>query len=377
MSGIYLHIPFCRQACHYCDFHFSTNLENQNDVIAALKRELFLRKQYLDNEPVKTIYFGGGTPSVLSSAQLKELMTVIQHNFILEPEAEITLEANPEDLTIENLMVFQETGINRLSIGIQSFDPKVLKFINRSHNEEAAFTSFTLARKAGFKNISIDLIYSIPDQPDSIWLKNIHQAIDLQPEHISSYSLTIEERTVFGRWHEKGKLKSIDDEDAARQLEILMKEMDQAGYEQYEISNFSKPGFQSKHNSSYWKREPYLGIGPSAHSYNGSSRQYNVSNNYEYLKNLNLDIVPFVREELSREDKINDFLLTSLRTSWGADLSILRLEMNYDVLKVHSAYLKKLLDENFIRIENDFLTLTNKGKLLADKISSDLFLVTT
>lgn len=377
MSGIYLHIPFCRQACHYCDFHFSTNLENQNDVIAALKRELVLRKQYLDNEPVKTIYFGGGTPSVLSSAQLKELMTVIQDNFILEPEPEITLEANPEDLTIENLMVFQERGINRLSIGIQSFDPKVLKFINRSHNEEAAITSFKLARKAGFNNISIDLIYSIPDQPDSIWLKNIQQAIDLQPEHISSYSLTIEEKTVFGRWHEKGKLKPTDDEDAARQLEILMKEMDQAGYEQYEISNFSKSGFQSKHNSSYWKREPYLGIGPSAHSYNGTSRQYNVSNNYEYLKNLNLDIVPFVREELSREDKINDFLLTSLRTSWGTDLSILRLEMNYDVLNVHSTYLKKLLDENFIRIENDFLTLTNRGKLLADKISSDLFLVTT
>lgn len=377
MSGIYLHIPFCRQACHYCDFHFSTNLENQNDVIAALKRELVLRKQYLDNEPVKTIYFGGGTPSVLSSAQLKELMTVIQDNFILEPEPEITLEANPEDLTIENLMVFQETGINRLSIGIQSFDPKVLKFINRSHNEEAAITSFKLARKAGFNNISIDLIYSIPDQPDSIWLKNIQQAIDLQPEHISSYSLTIEEKTVFGRWHEKGKLKPTDDEAAARQLEILMKEMDQAGYEQYEISNFSKSGFQSKHNSSYWKREPYLGIGPSAHSYNGTSRQYNVSNNYEYLKHLNLDIVPFVREELSREDKINDFLLTSLRTSWGTDLSILRLEMNYDVLNVHSTYLKKLLDENFIRIENDFLTLTNRGKLLADKISSDLFLVTT
>lgn len=377
MSGIYLHIPFCRQACHYCDFHFSTNLENQNDVIAALKRELVLRKQYLDNEPVKTIYFGGGTPSVLSSAQVKELMTVIQDNFILEPEPEITLEANPEDLTIENLMVFQETGINRLSIGIQSFDPKVLKFINRSHDEEAAITSFKLARKAGFNNISIDLIYSIPDQPDSIWLKNIQQAIDLQPEHISSYSLTIEEKTVFGRWHEKGKLKPTDDEDAARQLEILMKEMDQAGYEQYEISNFSKSGFQSKHNSSYWKREPYLGIGPSAHSYNGTSRQYNVSNNYEYLKHLNLDIVPFVREELSREDKINDFLLTSLRTSWGTDLSILRLEMNYDVLNVHSTYLKKLLDENFIRIENDFLTLTNRGKLLADKISSDLFLVTT
>lgn len=376
MAGIYLHIPFCKQACHYCDFHFSTNLEKQNDMVDAIATELILQKGYLAEEPLKTIYLGGGTPSILSISQLEKLLNTIAENFSVKSDAEITLEANPDDLTPQKLGSLKKAGINRLSIGIQSFDNYVLKFLNRVHDSHTAISTFNQAREAGFDNISIDLIYAIPDQSDSTWRSNIQQAVDLQPDHISSYSLTIEEKTVFGRWHKKGKLTAIDDESSARQLETLMEVLGHNGYDQYEISNFSKPGFISKHNSSYWKRERYLGVGPGAHSYDGASRQYNVSNNHEYLRNLQLNKIPYTLESLSREDKINDFLLTSLRTSWGTDLSILRSEMNYDLLELHKAYIEKLLSQGFIRIENDFLILTNKGKLLADKISSDLFLIT-
>ncbi|HEY3405068.1 MAG TPA: radical SAM family heme chaperone HemW [Ohtaekwangia sp.] len=376
MAGIYLHIPFCKQACHYCDFHFSTNLEKQNDMVDAIATELILQKGYLAEEPLKTIYLGGGTPSILSISQLEKLLNTIAENFSVKSDAEITLEANPDDLTPQKLGSLKKAGINRLSIGIQSFDNYVLKFLNRVHDSHTAISTFNQAREAGFDNISIDLIYAIPDQSDSTWRSNIQQAVDLQPEHISSYSLTIEEKTVFGRWHQKGKLTAIDDESSARQLETLMEVLGHNGYDQYEISNFSKPGFISKHNSSYWKRERYLGVGPGAHSYDGASRQYNVSDNHEYLRNLQLNKIPYTLESLSREDKINDFLLTSLRTSWGTDLSILRSEMNYDLLELHKAYIEKLLSQGFIRIENDFLILTNKGKLLADKISSDLFLIT-
>jgi oxygen-independent coproporphyrinogen III oxidase len=376
MAGIYIHVPFCKQACHYCDFHFSTNLEKQNDMVEAIAAELVLRKEYISNTPVKTIYLGGGTPSLLSFGQLEKLLTAVFRNFSVQADAEITLEANPDDLTLENLIAFKKTGINRLSIGIQSFDNHVLQFLNRVHDSNTAISTFNQAREIGFENISIDLIYAIPNQSDSTWRNNIQQAIDLQPEHISSYSLTIEEKTVFGRWHQKGKLKIVDEDSAAQQLETLIAMLSQNGYEQYEISNFSKPGFVSRHNSSYWKRELYLGVGPGAHSYNGASRQYNVSNNHEYLENLQRAKIPYTLEELSREDKINDFLITSLRTSWGTDLSILQSEMEYDLLSEHKPYIDKLVDQGFIRIENDFLILTNKGKLLADKISSDLFLIT-
>jgi oxygen-independent coproporphyrinogen III oxidase len=262
-----------------------------------------------------------------------------------------------------------------LSIGIQSFQDTVLKFLNRAHNASAAVQCVDQARLAGFQNISIDLIYAIPGQSDEEWKNNIHQALRLHPEHISSYSLTIEEKTVFGRKAAQGRLKAVNDDLAARQLEILVAELEKEGYEQYEVSNFSRPGYQSKHNSSYWKQQKYLGIGPSAHSYNRVSRQYNISNNHLYTRSLKEGKIPFQLEMLSAEDHINEYLLTTLRTHWGSNLEKLKLEYGYDVLQQHDALITNLLAGKLAVIEENFLKLTKAGRLLADKIASDLFLI--
>ncbi|HEY9044662.1 MAG TPA: radical SAM family heme chaperone HemW, partial [Ohtaekwangia sp.] len=324
---------------------------------------------------INTIYFGGGTPSLLSEDELNFLLETIRENFPVNPMAEITLEANPDDLSSTQLHKIREAGINRLSIGIQSFDDKVLHFLNRAHNSISAKSCVEEARQAGFKNISIDLIYAIPDQDHAMWKNNIQQALQLQPEHISSYSLTIEDKTVFGRWAATGKLKAADDETAAAQLEILIDTLESAGLTQYEVSNFARPGFESKHNSSYWKQEKYLGVGPSAHSYNNHSRQYNLSNNHQYIESMKRDVIPFTQEELTMEDKVNDFLLTTLRTVWGADLKKLQTLYRYNLLGDQREYIDSLLSANFAKLENDVLVLTKSGMLLADKIASDLFLL--
>jgi oxygen-independent coproporphyrinogen-3 oxidase len=335
------------------------------DLIDALIKELHLRKAYLQ-EPVKTIYFGGGTPSILPESALKTLLSTVYSLFTVEKDAEITLEANPDDLSQEQLRFFRELGINRLSIGIQSFDDHVLQFLNRVHSSKSAVDSFEMARKEGFDNISIDLIYAIPQQGIALWKKNIDIACELGADHISSYSLTIEEKTVFGKWYERGKLDIVSDDQAAEQLEFLVDTLAREGYEQYEVSNFAKPGFISQHNSSYWKRKHYLGIGPSAHSYNGVSRQYNISNNALYIKGITAGKLHHTYEELTGEDQINDYLLTTLRTSWGADLQLLR-----DVYP----YVDQLIRKDLALITQNHLILTAKGKLLADKISTDLFLL--
>ncbi|SKC76308.1 radical SAM family heme chaperone HemW [Ohtaekwangia koreensis] len=375
MAGIYLHIPFCKQACYYCDFHFSTSLETKNELVKAISRELILQKDYVKGETINTIYFGGGTPSLLSEEELKMLFDTIYKNYIVNPAAEITLEANPDDLSILNLKQFYSAGVNRLSIGIQSFDDNVLRFLNRVHDSIAAKSCVNEARSIGFKNISIDLIYAIPGQDDIAWKNNIKQALDLSPEHISSYSLTIEDKTVFGRWAATGKLKITEDEIAATQLEILTEQLEAAGFEQYEISNFSQQGFESKHNSSYWKQEKYLGVGPSAHSYNEHSRQYNINNNAAYTRSLQQNIIPFTLETLAVEDKINDYLLTTLRTHWGTDLKKMKALYGYDLLADHQQYIESLCSQKLATLENDTLLLTKRGKLLADKIASDLFVL--
>ena len=374
VAGIYLHVPFCNQACHYCDFHFSTNRSDQSFLVSAIIRELYLQKEYLDGENIDTIYFGGGTPSVLTGQELHNIMECIWKNFPGAP-AEITLEANPGDLTPAKLEELKSAGINRLSVGIQSFHDPVLKYLNRDHNTLSAIASVQNARSAGISNISIDLIYSIPVQSDSEWRDNVRQAIALNPEHLSAYSLTIEPKTVFGNWASKNKLTPVDDDTSARQLEILIDELEGAGYEHYEVSNFSKPGFHSLHNSSYWKGAKYLGVGPSAHSYNTISRQFNVSNNAAYIKALAKDEIPFDLEVLTREDKINDYLLTTLRTSWGCDLHLLGVSHGYDVGKEHNAYIADLISHQLASLENGCLTLTRKGRLMADKIASDLFVM--
>lgn len=373
MAGLYFHIPFCKQACYYCDFHFSTSQNLKTDLIGALCAELEMQKEYLQNEPVETIYFGGGTPSLLSECNLESLFTAIGKNFVLS-DPEVTLEANPDDLSGQNLAMLKRVGINRLSIGVQSFDDGILRFLNRAHSSSDALRCLDLARNEGFDNISVDLIYAIPGQDNDLWKKNMETAIAFSPEHISAYSLTIEARTVFGHRQKKGLFPTEPDEVTAAQMEILMDESGKAGYQHYEISNFCRPGFYSRHNSSYWQQKKYLGIGPSAHSYNGSSRQSNISNNPLYIQSIAQGKLPCEVEVLSRANKINEYLLTTLRTVWGCSLNHLRIQLFYDLLKEKEQEITQFRKLALISIQGDLLILTQKGKLLADQIASDLFI---
>ena len=372
MAGLYIHIPFCKQACYYCDFHFSTSQDLKADLIGALCAELEMQRKYLENEPLETIYFGGGTPSLLSKHDLEDLFMAIHKNFAVN-SPEVTLEANPDDLSEENLAMLKNVGINRLSIGVQSFDDGILKFLNRAHSSADALGCLDLARHAGFDNISIDLIYAIPGQDNNLWKQNMERAIALSPEHISAYSLTIEDKTVFGQQQKKGISPTEPDEVAASLMEMLMEVSGNAGYEQYEISNFCKPGFYSRHNSSYWQQKKYLGIGPSAHSYNGESRQYNISNNPRYIQSIAQGKIPRQVEVLSRANRINEYLFTTLRTVWGCNLNYLRRNLDYDLLKEKYQAIALLEKLELVLRQSDILLLTKKGKLLADRIASDLF----
>lgn len=375
MAGVYVHVPFCRQACYYCDFHFSTNQRSRDKTIQAIGHELMLQKDYLRGEVIETIYFGGGTPSILSKKELNQLLGIIHGNFPICADPEITLEANPDDLTGNKLTILRNAGVNRLSIGIQSFDDKLLQSLNRAHDSTMARTSVHLARKIGFDNISIDLIYAIPTLEYALWMETIEQAVQLDPQHISSYALTIEEKTAFGKWAARGKFAAVDEDSAAHQLQVLVDTLETRGYTQYEVSNFALTGFQSKHNSNYWKNRNYLGVGPSAHSYNGFSRQYNISNNHLYVDSILAQNIPATLEILTREDKINEYLLTSLRTAWGIDLSKLKHDFGFDLENIHDQYVTVLQEKKLATITNDTLVLTKAGLLLADKIASDLFVI--
>lgn len=345
-------------------------------MVDALCKELKMQNEFLGKDSVFSIYFGGGTPSLLEHHHLKKLMKVIQFEYDLASNIEITLEANPDDLTEEKLQAFYDCGINRLSIGIQTFHDENLKWMNRQHTAEEAQNTFYLARQAGFENISIDLIYGIPYGDHSLWKEDLKQAIRLRPEHISSYCLTIEPKTAFGKWLERGQLQEVDEDYAAEQFEILLDTLYRHGYDQYEISNFAQPGYESNHNSNYWRDEKYLGIGPSAHSYNGKFRKANVSNNAKYLKGMAENSIPFEVIHLSKEYQINEYILTSLRTKWGCDLSLLKQKYDTDLLKIHRDYLNKLALQDLIYEEDQHLFLTDSGKLLADKVASDLFVET-
>ncbi len=374
MAGIYFHIPFCRQACHYCDFHFSTNLSVSQPLIDAMVSEMELRRNYLADPTIHTLYFGGGTPSMLRPEAIGKLIHAAHDLFEVAGQAEVTLEANPDDLSIEHLRALKSLGINRLSIGIQSFHDRVLAFLNRAHDGKTAIAAVDNARKAGFENISIDLIYGIPDVDTTAWMADIQQAINLAPEHISAYSLTIEPQTVFGHRASKGKLAAISDDISAAHLEVLAEQLEHAGFEQYEVSNFCKPGMESKHNSSYWKQHPYLGIGPSAHSYDLRSRQHNVANNHLYLRSLGQGVIPCETEALSHAEHVNEYLLTTLRTKWGSDLGMLHTRYGYNVMQLHTGFIQSLLTSRLAVVENDVLRLTRAGRLLADEITARLFL---
>ncbi len=375
MAGIYIHIPFCKQACFYCDFHFSTNQALQDELVHAIVQELAMQHNYVQNESIETIYFGGGTPSLLTQRQIELILNAVSKNYTLISTPEITLEANPDDLESKKLTTLNNAGINRLSIGVQSFDDEVLQFLNRAHNANEALKAIQEAQQIGIENISVDLIYAIPHRNDELWRKDIRQALDLQPKHISSYCLTIEPKTVFGYRANKGTLEPMEDEVEARQFEILIDALQEANFEQYEVSNFCLAGFESRHNSSYWKQEIYLGVGPSAHSYDRKVRQFNISHNKKYIDSINAGVVPFTIDQLTNEDMINDYLLTTLRTKWGANLSRMKTTYAYDLMAENKPYIDHLLTHGLAIVKDEHLILTKDGLLLADKISSDLFLV--
>lgn len=375
MAGIYLHIPFCKQACYYCDFHFSTNAQIKPELVAAMGEEITLQRNYLHGDVIRTIYFGGGTPSLLEPRELEFLLRVIRETHAVDQQAEITLEANPDDLNPEKLADLKSLGVNRLSIGIQSFDDEILRYLHRAHDAEAATRSVEDARRAGFENLSVDLIYAIPGMTSGTWRHNIDRATELRPEHISAYTLTIEDTTTFGNWRAKGKLQPVDEALAAEQQELLTQTLARAGYSQYEISNFAIPGFASRHNSSYWKGDKYLGIGPSAHSYDQVSRQHNIANNYQYVRSLKEKKIPAAVEVLKRSDQINEYILTSLRTDRGCNLDTLKRDFSYDLMSLQESYIRELESRNLVSFQPPHLRLTENGKLLADRISLDLFLI--
>ena len=370
---LYLHIPFCKQACHYCDFHFSTNLSAKTDMVGAICREVELQKDYLPSRNLETIYFGGGTPSLLTTSELGQIFETIHRFFDVQQGAEITLEANPDDLSSLKMKELKRF-INRLSIGIQSFHEPHLRFMNRAHNAMEAENCVKIAQAAGIENLSIDLIYGVSAEA-AVWQADLEKATTLNVPHISAYCLTIEEKTAFGEWLKKGRLVAVDEEAAAQQFEMLTTHLTAFGYEQYEIASFARAGQYARHNSSYWKRHSYLGVGPSAHSFNGTSRQHNVANNMQYIKSLQQSKTPFSVENLTVFDQINDYLLTSLRTVWGCDLGVIRQIGGNDWEITQKTTIEGFIKEDWLRLESDVLYLTPKGKLFADRISSDLFLV--
>ncbi|GAA4819816.1 radical SAM family heme chaperone HemW [Algivirga pacifica] len=376
MSGIYIHIPFCKQACYYCDFHFSTNLKLKTDLVQAIVKELEMQQYYLGNpSQLKTLYFGGGTPSLLSKEELQQIMEAVEQYYDCSMLEEITLEANPDDLNASKLQDLAEVGINRLSIGIQSFHDPFLKMMHRAHNAQEADTCVKLAQDAGIENISIDLIYGIPADTHQYWEEDLQKAMALKVPHISSYCLTIEEKTVLGNWTKKGRFKPAEDEFSATQFERLLEVMKENGYEHYEISNFAQPGMYSKHNTAYWQQKKYLGIGPAAHSYNGQSRQYNIANNSKYTQQIHQGIIPAEREQLTVKDQVNEYLLTTLRTMWGSDMAYIKNTYQVDIPKQFQAVLKDMEQKGWIRWKGSLLQLTENGKLMADMVSENLFLL--
>jgi len=376
MAGIYLHIPFCKKACHYCDFHFSTSPQYKDQMLKALRHEIILRKNYLAGEKIETIYFGGGTPSLLSADELQTLIGEITDLFEVSPSAEITLEANPDDLNPQKVKELRQTLINRFSIGVQSFFEEDLKWMNRAHSAREAQSSIKRVQDAGFENITVDLIYGYPLLSKPKWEHNIQQLIELHIPHISSYSMTVEPATALSSFIKKGEQKPMDEGQSAAQFLILMEQLTEAGFDHYEISNFAKPGLYSKHNSNYWEGVPYLGIGPSAHSYNGESRQWNISNNSKYIDQIELKKIPAEIEVLSIENRINEYIMTSLRTSRGMDLQKITKRFGSDYSNEIKNGLEPFIDKNWIIFKDQIITLTTDGKLFADHIASELFINT-
>lgn len=372
---LYLHIPFCKQACHYCDFHFSTSLGQKSALVDALCGEIRLQRNYLPDQPLETIYFGGGTPSLLTEAELAQIFATIRDQFSVSSAAEITLEANPDDLTVSTLSMLRRY-VNRLSIGLQTFDEPTLRWMNRAHTATEAETCIGLAQEAGFMNLSVDLIYGIPNRDASRWHHDLEKMLQLNVPHLSAYALTIEPDTAFGRWQQKGKLPPVDEALAAEQVEELTEVLTKAGYAHYEISNFAQPGQYARHNTAYWQRRPYLGIGPSAHSYNGHSRQYNVAHNARYIAAIQVGELPATVDVLTTADQVNEYLLTGLRTQWGCSLAELNTLLGNNFSRVQSRDLAAMYASGWLTNDGDRLRLSKAGKLFADRVAATLFVET-
>ncbi len=374
MSGIYLHIPFSKQACHYCDFHFSTSLKNKETLVKSILTEMDYRINYLPNKTINTIYFGGGTPSLLSEKEIFSLLEKIYKLYNVSNNVEITLECNPDDLTDEKLKELKRLEINRLSIGLQSFDEEELVWMNRAHTAKQSESSVKRAQDRGFENITIDLIYGSKFSNLSNWKKTLDKAIALEVPHISSYNLTIEEKTKLGHDYKVKKEVAIDDEKSSELFIEMIERLEKNNFVHYEISNFGKEGFLSLHNSSYWKGEHYIGLGPSAHSFDGKSRQWNVSNNNTYIKYLSENSESyFEKEVLTETERFNEYILTALRTIWGVDLNYLKSNFNTNFVKQFEEQIKEYIKQETIKVKDTTYTLTEKGKLLADRIASNLF----
>lgn len=375
MAGIYIHIPFCRQACHYCNFHFSTSLKLQNDFLDALLKEIRLRCDYTGGEDLNTIYFGGGTPSLMDETSLNSIMDTIHHYHRVSPGAEITLEANPDDITPQSLQAWRQTGINRLSIGVQSFADEDLAWMNRAHNAAQAENCIRLAQEAGISNLSIDLIYGTPGMSDRRWADNMHRAAALEVPHLSCYALTVEPGTALEVMIRKNTMNSVSNDDQAHQFLMMTDYFQDHGYEHYEISNLSLPGKRSIHNSAYWSGALYIGVGPSAHSFNGKSRQWNIANNALYIQSLKNERVPFEIEELNTAQRFNEYLMTGLRKSEGININTMRHHFGHELAEELLHGSKKFVERCWMEQEAVILRLTRQGKLFADHIASELFRV--
>ena len=375
MAGIYLHIPFCRKACHYCDFHFSTSLALKEKMLWAMKKELQLRAEYIPNESIHTIYFGGGTPSVLSRDELMPLFDAMNSLFSIDANAEITLEANPDDLNASTLAELKDTPVNRMSIGIQSFRDEDLILMNRSHSSRQAESAVKRSQDAGFHNLTVDLIYGIPGLDMTSWKHNLDLIFELNVPHFSAYCLTIEEKTAFAQFVRKGIIRPVPDQVSSEQFLLMSEWAVEQGFEHYEVSNFAKPGMRSRHNSAYWSGEAYIGIGPSAHSFDGRSRQWNVSNNHGYVRSLESNDFAPVVEFLTPLEQLNEYIMTGMRTSEGIDMGTIQERFHFDFYGTYKSEIERLVENGKAICGDGILALTAKGFLFADRVASDFFVL--
>ena len=374
MAGIYVHIPFCKQACHYCNFHFSTSLRHRDEMVASICKEIDLQQDFLTDKKLTTIYFGGGTPSLLETSEINQILERLSKNYTWEDNIEITLEANPDDITSDKISKLKAGGVNRLSIGIQSFIDTELLASNRAHNSNESLRAVQICQDAGIDNLSIDIIYGMPGSNQETWQYNIDKALELDVDHISSYALTVEPKTALEHMVKKGKIHLPEEIVVSRQYLQLIHSLTTAGYDHYEISNFAKPKKYAVHNTNYWRSVPYLGLGPSAHSYQPTFRQWNINNNAKYIESISRGIVPLEREQTKYADQFNEYIMTRLRTMWGIDLVELENTFSSQLSNVHRD-IAEYVESRHVILKDNHYRLTPEGRLLADRIASDLFLV--